>query len=260
MKKIIAVIVGVVILGAGGYFFISRNLILTTCLHGESMTTWYFDKQFISNSESEIFSKSVAAHASGCADKYKIKDGDSLREVSKNEFKSFLQEYNSNCNNCVAYKGSGLTPFQGYYDYATKQLIYDPTSASKNANTKTVFQFNKPFVVSGVPLPETNFPPRYTSNEILEKSLVTIRAVQFWSNACDRGTMPADICPVKNEQMVRISFSVAESEGASWHVKEHYFTDKTLKIQEYEGYQLEVMSIDSVNKQATIVIGKIGGN
>jgi hypothetical protein len=57
--------------------------------------------------------------------------------------------------------------------------------------------------------------------------------------------------------MVRISFSVAESEGASWRVKEHYFTDKTLKVQNYEGYQLEVLSIDSQTKQATIVIRKV---
>ena len=132
---------------------------------------------------------------------------------------------------------------------------------SENINKETtVFQFNIPFTVSGVPLSETNFPPRYTSNEILEKSLVTVKAVQFWPNACDGGTMPADVCPLKNEQMVRISFSVAESEGASWYVKEHFFTDKMLKIQEYEGYQLEVLSIDSAKKQATIIIRKIAGN
>lgn len=69
--------------------------------------------------------------------------------------------------------------------------------------------------------------------------------------------MPSDTCLFKNEQMVRISFSVAESVGASWHVEEHYFTDKTLKVQTYEGYQLEVLSINSQAKQATIVIRKV---
>jgi hypothetical protein len=249
-KKIItpAIIVVVILLvGIGGYFLILNN---SRCLDGS--VTWYFDKQFMSNSESEIFNRTVATSNSCAKTKYLIRENDSMRKVNASEFKNFLQKYNSNCKNCLIYTFRSRGQNEGYYDYATNQLI-----SNSNPTVETVFQFDKPFTISGTPMPETNFPPRYTSNEILEKSLVTVRAVQFWSNACDRGTMPSDTCPFKNEQLVRISFSVAESEGASWHVKEHYFTDKTLKIQNYEGYQLEVLSIDSQAKQATIAIRKV---
>jgi len=253
MKKIIVIIAGIIILATGVYFWISNN---TTCLDGS--VTWYFDKQFMSNSESEIFDRTVATSNSCAKTKYLIRENNSMRKVNASEFTNFLQEYNSNCKNCLIYTFRSRGQNEGYYDYATKQLISNSNStAEKVGEGTTVFQFGEPFIVSGIPLSETNFAPRYTSNEILEKSLVTVRAVQFWSNACDRGTMPTDVCPLKDEQMVRISFSVAESVGASWHVKEHYFTDKTLKTQEYEGYQLEVLSINSQAKQATIIIRKV---
>jgi len=144
--------------------------------------------------------------------------------------------------------------FGGVFAYQYFELTIDKPPKNHTSAT-TVFQFNRPFIVTGIPLSETNFAPIYTSSEVLEKSLVTIRARDFWSNACERGGNTAD-CQFKNEQMVRLETSVAESESASWHEKEIYLTDKSKKIEQYEGYQIEAISIDSQNKQATIVIRK----
>ena len=133
MKKIIVVIAGIIILGAGIYWLSNNvNLFYTPCLHREGSATWYFDKKFISKPETEIFTRAIAISDSGCKDIYKIKDGDSLREVSKIEFQDFLKKFNSNCNDCLAYTSRGFIPNRGYYDYKTHQLISDFNITQEN--------------------------------------------------------------------------------------------------------------------------------
>ena len=277
---IISVIILVVIIG-GVWLFLNFGV---TCYDGQGSTMYLSKEQLLKNIKSTnateaekyfipptVSSGYVAKTSTNSCGKIITRvtvENGTEKNVSQSNFDKFINDYNVRCSNCLMrLSQSGNSPlFIREYPSGQSYILENNNgtlllkSTEETANTTssgTVFQFDKPFTISGISLPETNFPPRYTSNEILEKSLVTVRAVQFWSNACDRGTMPIDVCPLKDEQMVRISFSVAESVGASWHVKEHYFTDKTLKIQEYEGYQLEVMSIDSVNKQAVIVIRKI---
>ena len=121
---------------------------------------------------------------------------------------------------------------------------------SKDNTITTVFEFNKPFSITGIPLTGSNFAPLYTSDKILEDSLVTIRAESFFSDACERGRYRAD-CELKNEQMVGLGVAV------TGYNKMIYLTEKSIKTREYEGYNIEIISIDSKNKQATIIISNI---
>lgn len=121
-------------------------------------------------------------------------------------------------------------------------------------NSKYIFEFGNPFTITGVPLPNSNFAPIYADANTLQKSIVQIRARQFWSNACDRSPGMTD-CPFQGEQLVRLETSVAGS-----GTKEIYLTDKSKKIEQYGGYEIKVLSINSANKQVTIVIRKVGNS
>jgi hypothetical protein len=280
-KKILIIVIVFVVLIGGAWLFLNFGV---KCYDGQGFIIYLSKEQLLKNIESTNAAEAeryfipptisvgyiAKAGTNSCGKTISrvIIENGAEKSVSQSKFDKFINDYNAQCGDCLMLLfQSGNSPlfvrdYPSGQSYILKNnngtLLLESTEKTTNTTSNgTVFQFDKPFTISGVPLPETNFPPRYTSNEILEKSLVTVRAVQFWSNACDRETMPSDTCPFKNEQMVRISFSVAEPEGASWHVKEHYFTDKTLKVQNYEGYQLEVLSIDSQTKQATIVIRKV---
>ena len=120
--------------------------------------------------------------------------------------------------------------------------------------SSTTFEIGKPFTASGKPLPGSSFAPLYTSDKILQRSLVTARIYNFYPDACTRsGSVD---CPLKGEQMVRIDLGIAESVGASWHDKAIYLTNKTYQTQVYEGYTIRLISIDSQDQRAVISITK----
>ena len=121
--------------------------------------------------------------------------------------------------------------------------------------SSTTFEIGKPFTMSGNSQPGNSLALLYTSDKILQNSLVTARVYNFFPDACARSGGTA--CPLKGEQMVRIDLSVTEAVGASWHDKAVYLTDKTYKIQIHEGYSIELISINSQKKEATVLIKKV---
>lgn len=116
----------------------------------------------------------------------------------------------------------------------------------------TTFEFGKPFTISNKLLSGSSMAPLYTSDKILQKSLVTARVYNFFPDACARGG--SSDCPLKGEQMIRIDLGVAESVGASWNEKTIYLTNKTYKSADYQGYRIELLSIDSQKEEASVVI------
>ncbi len=124
MKKTIIVITCIAIalitvsVSLIGYIKISRGC-------GESIGTIYLDKKFISLQAEDQVIQATHYDPSLCKNVYKIKEGDTLEEVSFERFKDFLKKYNLDCNNCLVYKSRGFTPCQGYYDYATNKRIFE---------------------------------------------------------------------------------------------------------------------------------------
>jgi hypothetical protein len=137
---------------------------------------------------------------------------------------------------------------ENYFSITGEQITSPITSA-------TTFEFHKPFTISGNPLLGNSLAPLYTSDKILQKSLVTARAYHFYTDACEASG--GGNCPLKGEQMVRIDLSVAVRVGASWSEKTIYLTDKTQKRVDYWGYVISLISIDAQKKEATIIIDQL---
>lgn len=95
---------------------------------------------------------------------------------------------------------------ENYFTITGDQIANPITSSA-------TLEIGKPFTISGNPVSGNSLAPLYTSDKILQKSLVTARAYNFYPDACTR-TGTAD-CPFKGEQMVRIDLGIAESVGAS---------------------------------------------
>ena len=136
-------------------------------------------------------------------------------------------------------------------------------------DSKYVFEIGKLFTMSGIPLPNnSNFAPIYTENKILKDSIFQLRIRQFWSDACDRDPGMKD-CPVRGEQMIRLEFHAPQgrdiyltnkSKKSSYIYKETGMTGFEVNSPQrvYDKYIVELISIDILKKEATIIIKKVG--
>ena len=95
--------------------------VVAQCLDGGA--SWYFDKQFISLNDTDLY-KNVIAISSSCGETtYKINQSGVFQVVVKSEFDIFLQDYNNGCNDCLVYTSRSMGRNMNYYNYSTGNKI-----------------------------------------------------------------------------------------------------------------------------------------